>query len=114
MGLLGPELKAASAAEIAAHVFLNVEQALREGFATVRDASGIDGRVAACVQAGLLSGPRIRSSPRPAVTPITGAHGTTTARARFRDSCGSRSSAMPLVAQLVMRWPTAPPRSRSA
>ncbi|GAA3115197.1 metal-dependent hydrolase family protein [Streptosporangium carneum] len=61
MGLLGPGLQL-SAAEIAAHVFANVRQALREGFTTVRDAGGIDGGVAACVSTGLISGPRILPS----------------------------------------------------
>ncbi|WP_033288935.1 metal-dependent hydrolase family protein [Amycolatopsis jejuensis] len=61
MGLLGPGLQL-SAAEIAAHVFANVQQALREGFTTVRDAGGIDGGVAACVNTGLLAGPRILPS----------------------------------------------------
>ncbi|MEV7004944.1 amidohydrolase family protein [Streptosporangium sp. NPDC051022] len=61
MGLLGAGLER-SAAEIAAQVFRNVRQALREGFTTVRDAGGIDGGVAACVSTGLVPGPKLMPS----------------------------------------------------
>lgn len=61
LGLIGAGLTL-SPAEIAAHVFTNARLALEEGFTTVRDAGGIDGGVAACVDTGLVPGPKIMPS----------------------------------------------------
>ncbi|RBQ19393.1 amidohydrolase family protein [Spongiactinospora rosea] len=48
-----------SAAEIAASIFRCAEQALMEGFTTVRDAGGIDAGVVRVITSGLMPGPRL-------------------------------------------------------
>jgi imidazolonepropionase-like amidohydrolase len=60
-------------AQLAAHIFTNVELALEAGFTTVREVGGLDGGVARAVELGLLRGPRVL--PAGPLISQTGGHG---------------------------------------
>lgn len=72
-GILSAQPRYEAAALTAARIFRNCELALDAGFTTVRDVGGLDGGVAAAVEAGLIRGPRIL--PSGPVLCQTGGHG---------------------------------------